>query len=77
MKLRAKPKKQKNLKIKFKKSKKDKIIAGVLGGVAESIGVDSTFVRIVWLILLGLTGFVPGLIVYFLATIFLPVSSKK
>ena len=63
-------------KIKLKRSRKDKIIAGVLGGVAENIGVDPTIVRLLWLVLLALTGFVPGLITYLLAAILLPVSSK-
>lgn len=57
---------------KFKKSKKDKILAGVLGGFAEYIAADATIVRIIWLIALALTGFVPGIILYTVAALVLP-----
>lgn len=60
----------------LKRSKRDKIIAGVLGGVGELLEVDPTIVRIVWLIIMAITGFVPGMIVYFLAVYYLPVSNK-
>lgn len=57
---------------KFKKSKKDKVLAGVLGGVAEYIEADATIVRIVWLIAMAFTGFIPGIILYMVAALVLP-----
>lgn len=57
---------------KFKKSKKDKVLAGVLGGVAEYIEADATIVRIVWLIAMAFTGFIPGIILYIVAALVLP-----
>lgn len=57
---------------KLRKSKKEKIIAGVLGGVAEYLEVDPTIVRIIWLIVLAFTGFVPGIALYIVAAMILP-----
>ena len=52
---------------KLYKSQKDKKIAGVCGGVAKYLGVDSTIVRIIWAacILLGGT----GLLLYIIAAL--------
>lgn len=63
-------------KIKLKRSKKDKIISGVLGGLGEYLGIDSTLIRITWLIFMALTGFVPTIIVYIAASIILPMSKS-
>lgn len=57
---------------KLRKSKKEKIIAGVLGGVSEYLSVDPTVVRIVWLIGLAFTGFIPGIALYIIAALVLP-----
>lgn len=54
---------------KFKRSKKDRLIAGLLGGIADYYDQDSTIVRIVWLILMGFTGFIPGILIYVLAIV--------
>ena len=49
---------------KLKKTPHDKMVAGVCGGIADYFGIDSTLVRVGYVILSVLaTGF-PGLIVY-------------
>jgi phage shock protein PspC (stress-responsive transcriptional regulator) len=62
---------------KLKRSKDDKIVAGVLGGVSEYLSVDSTVVRMVWLVALAFTGFVPGIVLYTLAILVLPLGRKR
>jgi len=57
---------------KLKKNKKDKIIFGVIGGLAEFWKIDPTLLRIGWLIILAFTGFVPGIITYFAASVIIP-----
>jgi len=52
-------------------------VAGVLGGVAEYFSIDSTVVRIIWLITLGLTGFIPGIMVYLIALVLVPEKGSK
>ncbi|RJR28965.1 PspC domain-containing protein [Candidatus Microgenomates bacterium] len=69
-------KKVKNPKKLFR-SKKDRVIAGVMGGVGEFFGQDSTLVRIVWLLILAFTGFLPGILLYSAAAVIIPVKPKQ
>jgi phage shock protein C len=51
----------------------DKKLAGVCGGLAEYLDVDSTVVRLIWVALSVVPGgFVGGAIAYFLAWIIIP-----
>jgi phage shock protein PspC (stress-responsive transcriptional regulator) len=52
---------------KLYRSRDDRVIAGVCGGLAKYFGIDTTLVRIIALILLvpgGLPGFVPYVILW-------------
>lgn len=48
------------------------MIAGVCGGLAKYFNVDSTILRLVWVLVVIFSGIFPGLIVYILATIIMP-----
>lgn len=50
----------------------DKKISGVCGGIAEYFEVDSTLIRLAWIIGSALTGFIPGIIAYIVAAIVMP-----
>lgn len=52
------------------KSKYDKMICGVCGGVANYFGVDPTLVRLLF-ILLGCTG--SGILAYLVAAVIIPM----
>jgi phage shock protein PspC (stress-responsive transcriptional regulator) len=54
------------------KSSTQKMLFGVLGGLAEYLGTDPTLVRIIFILVLILTGFMPAVLVYILAAILLP-----
>ncbi|MCE1187695.1 MAG: PspC domain-containing protein [Ignavibacteria bacterium] len=56
---------------KLRKSK-DKKIAGVLGGLAEYLGVDPTIVRLVYVLLSLLSVGFPGLLIYIIMWVVLP-----
>ncbi|HAY35578.1 MAG: PspC domain-containing protein [Bacteroidetes bacterium] len=57
---------------KLKKTPHDKMVAGVCGGIADYFGIDSTLVRVGYVILSVLaTGF-PGLIVYIILAFVMP-----
>lgn len=58
------------------KKSKDKIIAGVIGGIADHFNTDPTLLRIAWLVIIAFTGFIPGIIAYFVAYLIMP-SAKK
>lgn len=57
------------------RSRTDRMVAGVLGGVASYLGMDSTWVRIAFVILTVLTS-LPGILVYIIAAIVLPEEPK-
>ncbi|HIQ04644.1 MAG TPA: PspC domain-containing protein [Anaerolineae bacterium] len=53
------------------RSREDRVIAGVCGGLARYLGVDSSWVRLVWILAtLFSVGF--GIIAYLIALIVLP-----
>ena len=53
------------------RSMSDKMIAGVCGGIADYLGVDSTLVRIIFVVL-ALMGVMPGLLAYFISWMIMP-----
>ncbi len=55
----------------LRRSRRNRIIAGVCGGLAEFFGISSFWFRLAFLISL-IPGGVPGLLVYFLCWIIIP-----
>ena len=58
---------------KLYRSRTDTKMAGVLGGMSEYFEMDSTLVRVGYLLVTVFTGFVPGIVFYILAAIIMPV----
>lgn len=54
------------------RSKTDKMLGGVCGGLGESYGVDPTILRLAWVFIGILTGILPALITYIVAWIIIP-----
>ncbi len=57
---------------KLYRSTKDRIFAGLCGGLGEYLDVDPVFIRVVWVLLVVFTGFVPGILAYFLIMFIVP-----
>ncbi len=57
---------------KLYKSKDNKILSGILAGVAEYYEIDPTIVRLGYILLTILTHGAPGVIGYVLATLIVP-----
>jgi len=57
-------------------SQTDKKIAGVCGGLAEYMEVDSTIVRLVVVLLAIITGIVPFVVAYLVAWWIMPVKTS-
>ena len=57
---------------KLLRSKKNRMIAGVCGGIAEYYGIDPTLVRLLWVTATVLTGIFPGILIYIIAMIIIP-----
>jgi len=54
------------------RSEKNKVIAGVFGGLGEYLNLDAVILRLAWVLLVIFTGFIPGLIAYLVAVIIIP-----
>jgi phage shock protein C len=61
---------------KLYKSKDNKVVSGIFGGLGDYFGVDSTVLRLAFLFIVILTGFFPGVIFYFLAALIVPQHTK-
>ncbi|WP_295729585.1 PspC domain-containing protein [uncultured Limosilactobacillus sp.] len=59
------------------KSNSNRIIAGVLGGIAEYWNVKPNVVRVVYLVLTALTSFVPGIVIYLMLAVLMPDDPHK
>lgn len=57
---------------KLYKSKRNKILTGVIGGLGEYFNVDPVLLRVVWIVIVVFTGLMPGIIAYLLATFVIP-----
>ncbi|MFC4768325.1 PspC domain-containing protein [Effusibacillus consociatus] len=54
------------------RSRKNSMIAGVCGGIADYLGVDATVIRVVYVLLSLLTAAFPGLVVYIIMLFIIP-----
>ena len=50
----------------------DKKITGLCGGLAEYFDIDSSLVRLGWIIFVIITGVFPGVVAYIIASIIIP-----
>jgi phage shock protein C len=62
---------------KLYRSKKDRKLAGVCGGIAEYFDLDATLVRLGWVVLTFMSGLFPGIIGYIIAAIIIPEEETK
>lgn len=54
------------------KSKTNKVLCGVVGGVGEYYEIDPVLLRVVYIIATAFTGVVPGVIAYIIACMVVP-----
>jgi phage shock protein PspC (stress-responsive transcriptional regulator) len=59
------------------RSEKNRVIAGVCGGIAEYFKIDPLLVRVGWVVVTILTGAAPGLLAYLVAAVVLPVQPSS
>lgn len=58
---------------KLYRSEKNKIVAGICGGLGEYFNIDATLLRLFWLLVVIFTGIFPGVIAYILAIFVIPL----
>jgi phage shock protein C len=57
------------------KSKKDKIIFGVCGGIAEYLGIDPSLIRLLWILAGCIFG--SGVLAYLIFAVVVPYKREK
>ncbi len=57
---------------KLMRSSKEKMFAGVLGGIADYLGWDVTILRIVFVLVTAFSNMFPGIIIYIILWILMP-----
>ena len=60
---------------KLYKSNTDKMLEGVCGGIAAYFGIDSTIVRLAWVVFCALGG--SGILAYIIAAIIIPSAPQE
>lgn len=58
--------------VKLTRSRSDQMLAGICGGLANLLNVDPTIVRVVFVIAMCLTAFIPGIVAYLLLWAVIP-----
>lgn len=58
------------------RSNKNKLLAGVCGGIAEFLGWDPTIVRILYVLLSILSAAFPGILVYLILWLVMPCEKE-
>lgn len=54
------------------RSDKNKILAGIFGGLGEYLNTDPTILRLIWIFIVVFTAFFPGIIAYIFAYFIIP-----
>jgi phage shock protein C len=55
------------------RSRTDRMVGGVCGGLGKYLGLDATLLRLIAVLLLVLTGIVPGVIAYLIIMVIVPL----
>ena len=61
----------------LRRSKTDRVIAGVVGGLAGYFGVDSTLLRVVYVVGSVVSAAFPGILVYILLWLLIPEAEGR
>jgi phage shock protein C len=64
--------KERMMRMALGRSRTNKVLAGVLGGIAEQTGISANILRILFVVLLFPTGFFPLVLAYMIAAFVLP-----
>ncbi|WP_299187087.1 PspC domain-containing protein [uncultured Psychrobacter sp.] len=62
---------------KLHRSQNSRMIAGVMGGIAEYVGWSPTWVRLLFVIISTLSAAVPGILIYIVLWIVMPKASPQ
>ena len=60
----------------LRRSRKNKVIAGVIGGLAEYLGVNATLLRVLYVLVSILSVAFPGILVYLILWMSIPKEAE-
>lgn len=60
----------------FARSISDRVLAGVIGGVAQRLGWNATLLRIVFVLVSAMSAAFPGILVYLILWLLMPEERK-
>ncbi|MGM8870925.1 PspC domain-containing protein [Psychrobacter sp. 2Y5] len=63
--------------VKLHRSQNNKMIAGVMGGIAQYLGWSPTWVRVLFVIISSLSAAVPGILIYIILWIVMPKANSQ
>ncbi len=58
------------------KSRDNRVLSGVVGGIGEYYKVDPVLLRVAWILIVVFTGFIPGIIAYIFMALIVPESPE-
>lgn len=59
------------------RSRDNRVVAGILGGIGEYLNVDPVAIRVLYVIFTAVTGFVPLVVAYILLLFIIPEPPEK
>jgi phage shock protein C len=59
------------------RSKTNRMVAGICGGIGEYFGIDANIIRVVWIVITALSGFLPGILAYVLVWLVVPEGGQE
>jgi phage shock protein C len=59
------------------RSKTNRMVAGICGGIGEYFNTDPNLIRVIWIIITVLSGFFPGILAYILVWIIVPEGGEE
>jgi phage shock protein C len=61
---------------KLYRSRKDRMVGGICGGLGKYLSMDATLLRLIAVLLLVVTGVVPGVIAYLVMMLIVPLEPE-
>jgi phage shock protein PspC (stress-responsive transcriptional regulator) len=61
----------------FRRSSRDRMLTGVCGGLAASLGVDPVLVRVIYALATFFTAVIPGIVTYILLSLIVPLEDSN
>lgn len=63
--------------VKLVRSRKDKMLCGIFGGLSPLLNIDSTILRVAYALTTLFTGVFPGVCIYILCALIIPLEDKE